>query len=115
MTGAETTIFHLHVKNLPAKYLVHPPNIFRKKSFFLTLVKPFMLKCLPVCQRFNEENLQNPCFLPLVLDAATLDRFPLFKKLAGLKSIICLSVTRATLAPDFWFLKNSLLRTRDNI
>ena len=46
MAGPETTIVHLHVKNLPAKYFAHQPNIFRKKSFFLTVVK---------CQRIDEK------------------------------------------------------------
>ena len=40
--------------------------------------------------------MQNPCFWPLVFDAAILDRFPPFEKLAGLRNIVCLSVARAT-------------------
>ena len=53
MAGLETTIVHLHVKNLPAKYFAHQPNIFRKKSFFLTVVKTVMLKLSPICQRID--------------------------------------------------------------
>ena len=34
MTGAETTIVHLHVMNLPAKYFVHRPHMLGKKTFF---------------------------------------------------------------------------------
>ena len=55
MAGPETTIVHLHVKNLPAKYFAHQPNIFRKKSFFLTVVKTVMLKLSPICQRIDEK------------------------------------------------------------
>ena len=55
MAGPETMIVHLHVKNLPAKYFAHQPNIFRKKSFFLTIVKTVMLKLSPICQRIDEK------------------------------------------------------------
>ena len=63
-----------------------------------------------VCQYVKDstKNPANPCLWPLVSDAAILDRFPLFKKFADLKNMICLSVARATLAPDFQFLKNLL-------
>ena len=54
MTEAETTIVHLHVNNLPAKYFVHRPNIFRKKTVFLTVVKTVLLR-LPVSQKFAFE------------------------------------------------------------
>lgn len=56
MTGAETTIVHLHVKSLPAKYFVHQPNIFRKKSFFLTAANTVMPKMSPISLRFNDKS-----------------------------------------------------------
>ena len=56
MTGAETTIVHLHVKSLPAKYFVHQPNIFRKKSFFLSAANTVMPKMSPMSVRFNDKS-----------------------------------------------------------
>ena len=112
MAGPETTIVHLHVKNLPAKYFAHQPNIFRKKSFFLTVVKTVMLKLSPICQRIDEKY----CKIHVYSHSCSMPPFWIgfrCQKLAGLKNIIWLSVAKATLAPDFRFLKNSLSRPRE--
>ena len=55
MTGAETKIVHLHVKNVPSKYFVYQPIMFSQKPFFLTVAKTVMTKLSPICQRFDEK------------------------------------------------------------
>ena len=80
MTGAETTIVHLHIKSLLAKYVVHQPNIKKKKHFFLLLCQ--------ICHQYVKDSTTNPAKSMFI---ATRVRFPLFKKLAGLKNHVCLS------------------------
>ena len=106
MTGAETTIVHLHVKESPCQIFCPSVKCDRRKNIFLTIVKTVMLKLSPICQRFDEKscNTRVQCCHFGSVSAA---------KKACRPQKHCLSVARATLAPDFRFLKNSLLRPRE--
>ena len=115
MTGAETTIVLLHLKNRPTKYFVHRPNMFgkKKKHFFLTAVKTVMLKLSPICRRFDEKS----CKIHVCSHSSSMSPFWI-----GFRSKKSLQASKTSFV--YWllgrhspqtsgFLKNSLQRPRE--
>ena len=119
MTGAKTTIVYLckHLKESRSPCQMFCPSakyVWGKKHFFWLKLKFLCLNCRQYVKDLTKNRAKSMfAHVATRVQCRHFGSVSAVKKLAGLRNIVCLSVARATLAPDFRFLKNSLLRLRE--